>query len=157
MESIQNSEEKIRARKEEVKKAHSEERWLIWSFEHNAWWMPRQCGYTGKIKHAGMYKYDQAVEIVEGANKYCKKKPNEAMLPDFRITQTFKIGDRVLIEEAWEDDRGFFHDAIGIIEKLSDPHGREGYAGIDFSPEPVETRELISEDNPFELSDISKL
>ena len=60
-----------------------EQLWLIWSFEHKSWWMPDERGYTGKMEDAGKYTYEQAFNIVMGANKCCPKVPHEAMLPTF--------------------------------------------------------------------------
>lgn len=41
---------------------------LIWSEEHGSWWRPRRAGYTTSMRSAGRYTYDEALEIVEGAN-----------------------------------------------------------------------------------------
>lgn len=38
--------------------------YLIWSYEHNAWWKPNQRGYTSDLKLAGHYDYGEAAEIV---------------------------------------------------------------------------------------------
>jgi len=56
--------------------------WLIWSNEHRGWWKPRSSGYTNDRDDAGVYTYEEALEIVEGANKYLdrKKPPYEAMV-----------------------------------------------------------------------------
>lgn len=52
----------------------------IWSFEHNAWWAPRQRGYRQSIDEAGIYGYIEATQIVGGANVGCPDdKPNEEM------------------------------------------------------------------------------
>lgn len=55
--------------------------WLIWSFEHQAWWMPRQSGYTTYRESAGIYLFDEAFTIVKEANQFMKNLPNEAMVP----------------------------------------------------------------------------
>jgi hypothetical protein len=36
---------------------------LIWSFEHDAWWAPERCGYTKDIAKAGMYSLEEAGQI----------------------------------------------------------------------------------------------
>lgn len=47
----------------------SEERdWLIWSYEHAAFWQPRECGYTRDVSGAGLYAEAHARMIVENAN-----------------------------------------------------------------------------------------
>jgi len=38
--------------------------YLIWSFEHRAWWGPDRCGYTTDIERAGRYTKEEAGEIV---------------------------------------------------------------------------------------------
>lgn len=44
------------------------ERVLIWSFEHMAWWRPGRGGYTGNFEYAGYYDLEEAIEIVRCAN-----------------------------------------------------------------------------------------
>ena len=41
--------------------------YLIWSFEHNAFWAANRDGYTRDAGRAGMYRQDIAVQIVEQA------------------------------------------------------------------------------------------
>lgn len=38
--------------------------YLIWSFEHNAWWRENRCGYTEQIDEAGRYDKFATGEIV---------------------------------------------------------------------------------------------
>jgi len=42
--------------------------YLIWSNEHNSWWMPNSCGYTQSSKYAGRYTLEEAIKICNGAN-----------------------------------------------------------------------------------------
>src|SRR5262245_51140983 len=42
--------------------------WVIWSFEHDEWWMPNRRGYTIHLHEAGVYTQDEANEIVDTAN-----------------------------------------------------------------------------------------
>lgn len=56
------------------------ETWLIWSIEHDAWWGPKHRGYVENIDDAGLYDFEEAKKIVANANKFCKDKPNEAMI-----------------------------------------------------------------------------
>lgn len=59
-------------------------KYLIWSLEHRGWWAPNSHGYTPVRSEAGRYDFDEALEIVTGANKYLKGQlPNEAMCPDW--------------------------------------------------------------------------
>lgn len=57
-----------------------EQKWLIWSIEHNAWWAPNSRGYTPYRSAAGKYSYEEALKIVEGANIGELNIPNEAMI-----------------------------------------------------------------------------
>jgi hypothetical protein len=41
--------------------------YLIWSFEHRAWWGPDECGYTEDLAQAGRYSADDAGRIVTGS------------------------------------------------------------------------------------------
>lgn len=55
-------------------------RWLIWSIEHKAWWRPAHAGYTELKSDAGSYSYEEALDIVKGANINNNDIPNEAMI-----------------------------------------------------------------------------
>ena len=38
--------------------------YLIWSYEHDAWWGPNHCGYTNDLEQAGRYSAVDTGEIV---------------------------------------------------------------------------------------------
>ena len=38
--------------------------YVIWSFEHRAWWRPNSQGYTPHLDEAGRYTKDEAGDIV---------------------------------------------------------------------------------------------
>lgn len=38
-----------------------EERYLVWSNEHRAWWRPNAQGYTISLEKAGRYTRDEAI------------------------------------------------------------------------------------------------
>jgi hypothetical protein len=42
--------------------------YVIWSFEHEAWWAPDRCGYTTLLEQAGRYGEAEAKQIVAEAN-----------------------------------------------------------------------------------------
>jgi hypothetical protein len=44
--------------------------WVIWSFEHRAWWRPGRMGYSVEIDRAGRYTEQEARAIVRDANRY---------------------------------------------------------------------------------------
>jgi hypothetical protein len=56
---------------------------LIWSFEHDAWWRPEELGYTKKIDEAGTYSWERALEICAYANGGVLRQaaPQEAIVP----------------------------------------------------------------------------
>jgi len=41
--------------------------YVIWSFEHRAWWRPARAGYTEELAEAGRYNPVEAGEIVTGS------------------------------------------------------------------------------------------
>jgi hypothetical protein len=44
------------------------DRYVIWSFEHDAWWAPGRRGYTRELEEAGHYAGTEAADIVAEAN-----------------------------------------------------------------------------------------
>jgi hypothetical protein len=48
----------------------SQERYLIWSYEHGGWWGPGRMGYVRELSAAGRYAGAEAREIVMEANRY---------------------------------------------------------------------------------------
>lgn len=42
--------------------------YLVWSNEHDAWWRPNRCGYTGELWDAGRYTESDAAEICRKAS-----------------------------------------------------------------------------------------
>lgn len=57
----------------------SQQAFLIWSIEHDAWWRAGEMGYTRDISEAGVYTEYRAQQIVEQANRYSF---NECMIPE---------------------------------------------------------------------------
>lgn len=56
-----------------------EQKYRIWSFEHDMWWKPNRRGYTQNIGKAGIYSAEEARAICDDANAYGKI--NEEMRP----------------------------------------------------------------------------
>lgn len=52
--------------------------WLVWSYEHDAWWRPGGFGYTSTLAQAGRYERAEADQIVARANRVTV---NEAAVP----------------------------------------------------------------------------
>ena len=48
--------------------ADAEDRYCIWSFEHDAWWGPNHRGYTRELAQAGRYNAAEAGRILASAN-----------------------------------------------------------------------------------------
>ena len=44
----------------------SEQTFVIWSWEHLAWWAPNRQGYTEQLEQAGRYSHAEAADIVVG-------------------------------------------------------------------------------------------
>ena len=42
--------------------------WVVWSFEHDAWWGPHRWGYTPDLAEAGHYTQLEAEAIERQAN-----------------------------------------------------------------------------------------
>lgn len=57
------------------------QKFIVWSVEHEAWWMDREDGYTPFRRDAGVYSYKDACRIVASANRGLNDTPNEAMIP----------------------------------------------------------------------------
>jgi hypothetical protein len=49
-------------------KPHITENYVIWSFEHDAWWRPGSWGYTTELEDAGHFTQAEAEKIVTDAN-----------------------------------------------------------------------------------------
>ena len=43
-----------------------EQLFVIWSWEHQAWWGPSHSGYTEQLAQAGRYTFDEAADITVG-------------------------------------------------------------------------------------------
>lgn len=57
--------------------------YLIWSYEHDAWWAPFEHGYTRDLTQAGRYLHPRAYQICRNANAYDWPGglPKEVMIP----------------------------------------------------------------------------
>lgn len=66
----------------------SERNWVVWSFEHDAWWAANGCGYVQALLLAGLYTEAEAKEIERGANHPLRineeGRPLAAVLREYR-------------------------------------------------------------------------
>lgn len=67
--------------------------YLIWSYEHDAWWKPGRWGYTRVLGDAGQYAGVEAQQIVADANIV---RVNECLVP-LEDAATFRPALRALI------------------------------------------------------------
>ena len=59
------------------------ERFLIWSFMHDGWWVGSRYGYTDDHNLAGRFSYTDAVEICQQG---CRgKRLGDAMVPESAV------------------------------------------------------------------------
>jgi hypothetical protein len=57
------------------------ELWVVWSFEHSAWWGPGRFGYVSDLALAGRYSKAEALDIERKANQYLKVGRHEHAMP----------------------------------------------------------------------------
>jgi len=56
--------------------------YVIWSIEHDAWWLPNEWGYTRHMKNAGMFPQGRAKQIISNANAHRGQgNDHECMIP----------------------------------------------------------------------------
>lgn len=58
------------------------EPWVVWSYEHDAWWGPSYCGYHDDLMFAGIYPRVAAKEIETDANAIGERKESAMSLAD---------------------------------------------------------------------------
>jgi hypothetical protein len=58
------------------------ELWVIWSFEHDAWWAPRRMGYVSDLALAGRYTHEEALVIEAQANLGGRRHEHALLLED---------------------------------------------------------------------------
>lgn len=58
-------------------------KYVIWSTEHRAWWKAESCGYTTETEDIGLYDLEDATNIVHDSNIAVGKgqTPEEFMFP----------------------------------------------------------------------------
>ncbi len=87
--------EAFRAQKARIAELEAQnERYVIWSHEHSAWWNPRSAGYTRSVIQAGIYDRKEALTICHQGRDgwlYQNSVPSEvpvrvADLPEFART-----------------------------------------------------------------------
>lgn len=60
----------------------ADDRYLIWSEEHGAWWRPNESGYTRSMRRAGRYSEERARAIsasAKGGGTFCEVPVRESL------------------------------------------------------------------------------
>lgn len=70
----------------------TDERYVIWSIEHQAWWRAAWCGYTETLGDAGLYDDEQARKVLQGANRVAV---NECAIPVRTLGLRYLLSQRV--------------------------------------------------------------
>lgn len=85
--------------------------YVIWSFEHDAWWRPGRMGYTPELDAAGRYTKAEAEEIVADANRYSgSRHPHEAALPlSAALLSGRPAGLHQIAPGVYDDGQGAMH------------------------------------------------
>ena len=87
---------------------HDATPYVIWSFEHDAWWRPGRMGYTKQLAHAGHYSQTEAEQIAADANRYAKEIHQQAM-PLHRAQEYTRRCWHPLSPGAYDDRQGGLH------------------------------------------------
>lgn len=61
--------------------------WLIWSFDHKAWWRPDRAGYTGVHESAGRYSLEEAEEICRQPRHRCGSTGSQGQTSDVMVKE----------------------------------------------------------------------
>lgn len=80
---------------------HTENKYLVWSNEHNAWWRPSSSGYTNHIANAGRYGRDEAMKICKGANFTFAKGQLPFEIPVLEQDAIDGMGERIKEYGTW--------------------------------------------------------
>lgn len=103
-----------------------------------------KCDFCGSIeKHIDMYNDKYCYECIDIDTGKLKNNKND-----------LKVGDEILVEQAWEDETGNYHDEYAKIIEIN----KKGEMTLDFYDTTEEAREFI-EDNtePYLANDYTKL
>lgn len=91
--------------------------YVIWSFEHNAWWRPGRMGYTTQLSQAGQYSRAESERIVARAN--IVKFNEQLMLLSTARAYALK-GWHPITPGTYDDGRGGLH---LVLEEMLAAHG----------------------------------
>lgn len=73
----------------------TDERFVIWSIEHSAWWRPNWLGYCETLTEAGVYSKEEADEILARANVVAVE---ECAIPITALEGTGMLALRAYVE-----------------------------------------------------------
>lgn len=97
----------------------TEDTYVIWSFEHDAWWRPARMGYTASFVEAGHYTQAEADRIVANANRFSRT-INEQALPLATAQRYAFAGWHALTPGTYDDSHGGLH---LVLEEMLAAHG----------------------------------
>lgn len=97
-------------------------KYIIWSIEHKAWWNANYAGYTNKRSQAGLYEFEEACAIVQGANEHLgdATPPHEAMIlvvesknPKLQFWAYLHQNGQVIVKRWFGDVKDYTDDVEG--------------------------------------------
>jgi len=98
---------------------NDEGEYVIWSFEHRAWWRPWRWGYTDYLVEAGRYSKEEAARIVVKANRFAATPHEQAMLLSTAAAYAAR-GWSPLTPGTYDDGRGGLH---LVLDEMLEAHG----------------------------------
>jgi hypothetical protein len=63
-----------------------------------------------------------------------------------------KIGDKIMVEQAWEDEAGNYHDEVAEIKNIDS----DGQMRLDFLEATKEVKEFLSHTDGYYANDFTK-
>lgn len=71
----------VQQRLKEILQTGEAQNFYIWNSERNMWWKPNGFGYTKNRYMAGIYSYEEAMQICQDANQTMEDQPEDMMVP----------------------------------------------------------------------------
>lgn len=101
-----------------------------------------KCDFCGSIeKHIDMYNEKYCYNCIDIETGKLKNNTNE-----------LKIGDEILVEQAWEDEQGSYHDEYAKILEIN----KYGEMTLDFYSVSDEVKEFLKNSDGYVANDFIK-